>query len=97
MESVKCEIVLSKAFSTNSRMKYEYSSFVSLLLLLFRFLLVMLLLLLPVLRKKLQASSLRSMLPPSPTCPCSHRFHIPVSRILNKISYDLAVAVAYRI
>jgi len=38
---------------------------------------------------------IRSMLPPSPTCPCSHRFHTPVSRILNKISYDPAVAVAY--
>jgi hypothetical protein len=32
-----------------------------------------------------------------PPVVCSHRFHIPISRILNKMSYDLAVTVAYKI
>jgi hypothetical protein len=46
MRSDECKIVLSKAFSNSSRMKYDYPFFISLLLMFFRFLLVMLLLLL---------------------------------------------------
>ncbi len=49
MESDECRIVLFKAFSSNNRIKYEYLSFIYLLLLLFHSLLVMLLLLLPAL------------------------------------------------